>query len=404
MGGYEDVVTATEDTSYSRIQKVNVDSNVRLTTTTSRGGSTEQHLHYLHRDHLGSIEKITDKTGYVLTGSQQAFDPFGERKNTSWTGGLTTGQEEALLNKQGLTSARGFTDHEHLDRLGLIHMNGRIYDPELGRFLSPDPFVQGATSQFWNRYSYAFNNPMRFTDPSGYTNISFDCKHDGCKPPGTEGLEEGYMQAQAAYDEEQIIRGEKSNQESEFQVWMKLWSFGYFNNFNVSAQQYWDIGTQIEYNLAVSAAEIAQSIDKSTTDSVNDQTNNKLGGPFSLQDAVSASILASDGTVNALACAAGACNWTPSSQMNTTVFKQAGRVLFVGAAGLEVSDMFDAVTQRDGVAAADSGVDGLMLGMGLLGPVGFGLSFTYSALDALKIFESAGSKVADISCGITGEC
>ena len=48
-------------------------------------------------------------------------------------------------------------------------MNGRVYDPQLGRFLSADPFVQSPTSsQNYNRYSYALNNPMKYTDPSGY--------------------------------------------------------------------------------------------------------------------------------------------------------------------------------------------------------------------------------------------
>ncbi len=48
-------------------------------------------------------------------------------------------------------------------------MNGRVYDPQLGRFLSADPFVQlPANSQSYNRYSYALNNPLKYTDPSGY--------------------------------------------------------------------------------------------------------------------------------------------------------------------------------------------------------------------------------------------
>nr|WP_276611278.1 RHS repeat-associated core domain-containing protein [Thioalkalivibrio sp. XN8] len=64
---------------------------------------------------------------------------------------------------------RGFTGHEHLDQVGLIHMGGRVYDPELGWFLSPDPFVQfPASTQGFNRYAYVGNNPLSYTDPSGY--------------------------------------------------------------------------------------------------------------------------------------------------------------------------------------------------------------------------------------------
>ena len=63
---------------------------------------------------------------------------------------------------------RGYTGHEHLPEYGLIHMNARLYDPQAGRFLSPDPYVQDpADTQGYNRYAYALNNPLRYIDPSG---------------------------------------------------------------------------------------------------------------------------------------------------------------------------------------------------------------------------------------------
>jgi RHS repeat-associated protein len=63
---------------------------------------------------------------------------------------------------------RGYTGHEHLKWFGLINMNGRMYDASLCRFLSPDPYVQMPDySQNFNRYSYALNNPLVYTDPSG---------------------------------------------------------------------------------------------------------------------------------------------------------------------------------------------------------------------------------------------
>ena len=66
-------------------------------------------------------------------------------------------------------TARGFTGHRHLRGLGLIHMKGRVYDPEIGRFMSPDPFIQSPmNSQSFNRYSYVLNNPLSLVDPSGY--------------------------------------------------------------------------------------------------------------------------------------------------------------------------------------------------------------------------------------------
>ena len=67
---------------------------------------------------------------------------------------------------------RGYTGHEQLVEQQLVHMNGRVYDYNLGRFLSVDPFVhlQGG-SQGINPYSYIMNNPMAGTDPSGYLPI-----------------------------------------------------------------------------------------------------------------------------------------------------------------------------------------------------------------------------------------
>ncbi|MBO1254471.1 RHS repeat-associated core domain-containing protein [Alteromonas sp. 5E99-2] len=69
-----------------------------------------------------------------------------------------------------MATRRGFTDHEHLDEVELIHMNGRVYDYNVGRFMSVDPIVQDiGNSQGINPYSYVMNNPLRYTDPSGYT-------------------------------------------------------------------------------------------------------------------------------------------------------------------------------------------------------------------------------------------
>ena len=90
-----------------------------------------------------------------------SYDAHGKRRQTDWqpSGGLIV----------PLETPRGFTGHEHLDNLGLIHMNGRVYDPVLGKFLSADPIVQfPETTQGFNRYTYAANNPLSFTDPSGF--------------------------------------------------------------------------------------------------------------------------------------------------------------------------------------------------------------------------------------------
>lgn len=75
------------------------------------------------------------------------------------------GVRSAALDKGN----RGYTGHEHLD-FGLIHMNGRVYDPRWGRFLQADPIIQSPYDlQNYNRYSYVMNNPLSFTDPTGFS-------------------------------------------------------------------------------------------------------------------------------------------------------------------------------------------------------------------------------------------
>ena len=82
-----------------------------------------------------------------------------------------------------LDGARGFTGHEQLDRIGLVHMGGRVYDPRLGRFLSPDPVIGNpGSSQSWNLYSYTGNSPMSFTDPTGLVRSSLPWENNACGP------------------------------------------------------------------------------------------------------------------------------------------------------------------------------------------------------------------------------
>lgn len=91
-----------------------------------------------------------------------SYDAWGKRRLENWQS-----TEEQVASEVGRI---GFTGHEMLDELGLIHMNGRVYDPTIGRFLSADPFIQDNWfgTQAFNRYSYVQNNPLSYTDPSGY--------------------------------------------------------------------------------------------------------------------------------------------------------------------------------------------------------------------------------------------
>ncbi len=127
--------------------------NGLATTTTS----------YFHKDHLGSIAAMTDATGAVT--ERLAYDPWGKRRFINTTPGLP----DTLDAIVGKNTDRGYTEQEHLDEIGVIHMNGRIYDPLVGRFMSADPYVQAPTDlRTFNRYSYVWNNPLKGFDPTGY--------------------------------------------------------------------------------------------------------------------------------------------------------------------------------------------------------------------------------------------
>ncbi|MEM9687782.1 MAG: RHS repeat-associated core domain-containing protein, partial [Bacteroidota bacterium] len=120
-------------------------------------GQTSAFL-YLHRDYLGSILAITNQEGELL--EKRHFSPWGN---------ITQIQDGQGNDLESLTLLdRGYTGHEHLQGVELIHMNGRLYDPLLHRFLAPDNYVQDPyNTQNFNRYGYVLNNPLMYTDPSG---------------------------------------------------------------------------------------------------------------------------------------------------------------------------------------------------------------------------------------------
>jgi len=106
--------------------------------------------YYIHTDHLGSYYAITKENKQVR--QRNTFDVWG---NNVGTANFTL-------------TRRGFTGHEHYPQFKIINMNGRLYDPVIGRFFSPDKYVANSTfTQDFNRYSYARNNPLMYTDPSG---------------------------------------------------------------------------------------------------------------------------------------------------------------------------------------------------------------------------------------------
>jgi RHS repeat-associated protein len=109
---------------------------------------------------LGSVQILTTEQGILL--EEYSYDAWGLRRDP-----VTL---QVYVPDPETDVEYGFTGHEHLDAFKMINMSGRMYDPVLGRFLSPDPFLQFPDfTQGLNPYSYALNNPLRFVDPDGYS-------------------------------------------------------------------------------------------------------------------------------------------------------------------------------------------------------------------------------------------
>ena len=125
----------------------------------SRNGN-EGCIYQIMRDYQGSIVYLTYNDGYLM--QELEYDAWGRLRSLFNCKYYEEGKEPELL------LGRGYCGHEHLPWFGLINMNARLYDPVLGRFLSPDPYVQMPDfTQNFNRYSYCLNNPLKYTDEDG---------------------------------------------------------------------------------------------------------------------------------------------------------------------------------------------------------------------------------------------
>ncbi len=152
-------------------------------------GSANAGTNYLHADHLGSVESVTNANGEVV--EKRSYDAFGARRNPQWgtSGGVTSG-----------LVAKGFTGHDEEDEFGLINMKGRLYDPKIARFTTTDPVISNVwNGQTINPFSYVHNNPLAFVDPSGFSEeeawrlwhynetpgqLGVHVTYDQLKPPG----------------------------------------------------------------------------------------------------------------------------------------------------------------------------------------------------------------------------
>jgi RHS repeat-associated protein len=133
-----------------------------------RPGTTEAELSWMQVDRLGSPVALTDATGALR--EKLEYDAWGKRRSAD----DHVATPDTL---DGRTDNRGFTGHEMLDQLDLVHMNGRVYDPRIGRFMSGDPLIADLMNgQNYNRYSYVSNNPTNLTDPTGFLEDAGDSK------------------------------------------------------------------------------------------------------------------------------------------------------------------------------------------------------------------------------------
>jgi RHS repeat-associated protein len=108
---------------------------------------------------------VTDVSGVVT--ERLAYDAWGRRRPSN---GIEVGWQ--LLGDSSATNTldhTGYTGQTQLDDLGLVHLNGRVYDPVTGRMTSPDPTIPSLyDAQSLNRASYVLNSPLGYTDPTGF--------------------------------------------------------------------------------------------------------------------------------------------------------------------------------------------------------------------------------------------
>ncbi|MDR1739352.1 MAG: FG-GAP-like repeat-containing protein [Bacteroidales bacterium] len=128
-------------------------------------------MYYFGTDHAGSITSVISDDGEVLERYQ--YDAWGNRRVSDeilnhYPRTNPTREEMRYLVLYEPLFDRGYIGEEHIDLFGLINLNARLYDPVLGRFLSPDPYVQAPDMlQNFNRYAYGLNNPLMYSDPNG---------------------------------------------------------------------------------------------------------------------------------------------------------------------------------------------------------------------------------------------
>ena len=141
-------------------------------------------MYHTFKDHQGSLAAVV----HGNTVERLSHDTWGRRRNPVGFG----------YDNVSHTFDRGFTGHEHLSRFGLVNMDGRVYDPVMSCFLSPDLYVPGtADPRSYNRFAYCMHNPLRYVDPSGWRPRQ---PAPGSTPSTGDFIREIYAYSEKAYE------------------------------------------------------------------------------------------------------------------------------------------------------------------------------------------------------------
>ena len=144
---------------------------VETISANSGGTITADTLSFYVRDEVGSvIATVTESLGGAnQTVALNSYDAWGKARPTSGTTAYQDPAPGTFYSPTPSGKEEGFAGHDNLSDTGLVDMEGRVYDPEVGRFLSADPNVQYPfSSQGYDRYIYVNDNPLSLSDPSGY--------------------------------------------------------------------------------------------------------------------------------------------------------------------------------------------------------------------------------------------
>ncbi len=195
IAGMMDVVVEGGETKHVHRVSENTTVTHKLVSSSSKGYTSK--TTYTINDQLGSASLRLTEEGKVI--EKIEYTPFGDpiiEYRATYVAGVLVDS----VDWQGMADKVGYTGHQHLNHLDLIHMGGRVYDPVIGRMLQPDILVQSPGYAIsYNRYAYVMNLPVNLVDPSGYEYHAEDMQGDSitlAEPAGSDHDREGVTVSQ----------------------------------------------------------------------------------------------------------------------------------------------------------------------------------------------------------------